>query len=189
MFKIYEYDDLMKTITKVGRDATELQATIHEVGLNCLLQLRNHNQSTPTANLLNALPNGTRVKALAHWFNVNAKGAVNVARDPQSKVWTVQLIKGRTPDMYKMDEAEATSFADLTEEREVAQFDEKALIAWITKKAKSTQRLNDGKPAVSNEAKALAARLLNFLADPTSIKVAVEQGLTEQGLTEQKEAA
>ena len=184
MFKIYEYDDLMKAVAKVGRDATELQATIHEVGLNCLLQLRDHNQSTPTANLLNALPNGTRVKALAHWFNTNAKGAVNVARDPQSKVWTVQLIKGRTPDMYKMDEAEATSFADLTEEREVAQFDEKALIAWITKKAKSTARLNDGKPAVSDEAKALASRLLNFLQAPAALKATVEQGLTEQ-----KEAA
>jgi hypothetical protein len=138
---------LSATITKIATAGRKLDTAIHQAAVSCLWHAREHGDVTLYNRLTDAMPKGSRVKALHVWaaafapISVGQKGAA--------------LAKGWQADQFKLDEAEATPFWEYTTEKNPAPLTVEKLVAWLKSRATS-----DDEAKVTPEAREAAAKML-----------------------------
>lgn len=163
-FNILDQATCKSRIKRIKSLGGRLQQEIHVVGVSTLAHIRDYGDWTGAVNLLDALPNGQRVKALAHWFNHFSGGAAKFTFAGGTAGWTCKLVKSRTPEMFDIEGAWNTSFADLTKEKDPKTLGVKEVLAYLKRKANDDGEVN-GVPRVSDEARELFASLYNIATD------------------------
>lgn len=164
LVKLMTQADLMKAIVILGSEARSVQERIHECGCSALDHVRAHGDTTGFVALLNALPNGQRVKALAYWAKHFSSGKLVMTFDKKAKTWVAKLSKDRKDSDFGIESAMLTTFADLTEEQEPKSMTVEALIKKLTTASTNSENF-DGTdiPKVEPAARALAAELVAFV--------------------------
>lgn len=161
--KLYSQTDVLVAIESIKANARTLQTEIHTCAVSTLDHVRAHGDYRGAVELLNALPNGQRVKGLAAWFRAMSSGAMQLKADPKTKLWTCTLKAGRVDADFKMVEAEATDYGDFTTEVEPKSM----TLAMLTKRmetiANDDEVLSNGKPKVEPEARIAASEVVAFL--------------------------
>lgn len=157
-FTILDQATCGKKIERIKKIGKALQSEIHSVAVSTLAHIRDHGDYTLAVSLLDALPNGQRVKALAHWYGHFSNGAATFTFDKNGG-WGAKLLKNRTPEMFDIDGAYATSFADLVAEKGYSTLGIKEAIAYLKRKANDDGLNGDGTPKVAEDARSLFAKL------------------------------
>ena len=152
-------------INSIKRRAASVQKDIHQAAYSTLDHIRCYGDYTLALALLNALPNGQRVKALALWYKHFSGGKFSPRQDKkQGNIWVGSLAKDRQDSDFNIDEAVATSFADFSAEKDPQQVTVATLVKYLEKLAGSEATLPNGEPKVQPEAMALAQKLLSAAA-------------------------
>jgi hypothetical protein len=153
--------------TAIGRIAAggkTLQARIHTVAVSTLDHIRAHGDTTLACRLLDALPNGVRVKSLAFWFSHFSNGKAKFSVDKATSQWKCNLSKERDDSDFDIEAADATNFADLTNEKSPETLTVKALEKMLAKVANNSDFFPGTTiPKVEPRAQELAARLVSKL--------------------------
>src|SRR5579864_1418864 len=102
--KLMTQSDLLKAIPLLAADARSVQERIHVCGCSALDHVRAHGDTTGFVALLNALPNGQRVKALAYWAKHFSSSKLILQFDKKAKTWVAKLSKERTDSDFKIAE-------------------------------------------------------------------------------------
>lgn len=160
---IISRDRIMSAISALASAARECESQIHNLAYSTLDHTRQHGDSTGVVALLNALPRGVRVQGLAAWYRHFSNGKMALKQDA-NKIWVCNL-KERTDSDFNMADAELTTFADLTQEATPKQLDVAAFIKSLERVSTNDATLKDGKPRVTANARALAARLVAFVRE------------------------
>jgi hypothetical protein len=164
MIKLMTQGDLMKAIPILAAQARDVQEMIHQCACSALDHVRAHGDTTGFVALLNALPNGQRVKALAYWAAHFSNKKLILQFDKKAKSWTAKLSKERTDEDFKVTEAMETTFADLTEEQEPKSMTVEALIKKLITASTNSENFDGTEiPKVEPAARALAADLVAFI--------------------------
>jgi hypothetical protein len=159
--QIMNQDQCKRAITQIGRVAGAIQQKIHLVAVSTLAHMRDHGDTTLATSLLDALPNGQRVKALAHWYEHFANGVAKFKQDKTSGKWICELSKKRASEDFDVAGAELVSFADLTAEKSVGKpFTVEQLVKKLKAWADEDGTFEDGTPKVEESARDIAAGLL-----------------------------
>lgn len=177
-FTIISQAECAKKIGKIKRIGATLQREIHLVAVSTLAHIRDHGDYTLAVQLLDALPNGQRVKALAHWYGHFSNSAATFSFDKNGG-WMCKLLKARTPEMFDIDGAFATSFADLVAEKGYTSLNLAQVAKWLQRKANDDGKNPDGTPRVTEEAREVLAALYRNATDEGFVKNA----LTPAGVT------
>lgn len=164
--KLMTQGDLMKAIPLLAADARTVQDRIHVCGCSALDHVRAHGDTTGFVALLNALPNGQRVKALAYWASHFSSKKLVLTYDKKAKTWVAVLSKQRSDSDFNIADAMAITFADLTEEQAPKTMTVEMLIKKLTSASTNSENF-DGTdiPKVEPAARALAAKLLAFVRE------------------------
>jgi len=159
--------------TAIGRIAAggkSLQARIHTVAVSTLDHIRVHGDTTLACRLLDALPNGVRVKSLAFWYSHYSNGKAKFSVDKASGQYKCNLDKDRADSDFDIASAAATNFADLTNEKSPETLTVKALEKMLERVAN-----NDGYfpgtaiPKAEPRARALASTLIAKLRSEIAV--------------------
>ena len=154
--------DIGKRIAKIAKVGNSLQAEIHEIAVQTLGHIAAHGDTTLFTRLLDGLPNGQRVKALAFWGN-HFSGKQVTASYEKDAGWTTKLVKGWSADKFDLDGAVATTFADLVPEKGYNTLTMPALAAYFKRQANNDGLNPDGsvkvEPAVRDLCASLYARM------------------------------
>lgn len=150
--------------TAIGRIKAvgeSLQAKVHTVAVSTLDHIRAHGDTTLACRLLDALPNGQRVNALAFWFGHFSNGKAKFSKDKTSKLWVCKLIE-RSDSDFDIVGANGTSFADLTNEKSPETMTLKALEKYLTKLASNAGQFYPGTaiPKVDTQTVEMASKLV-----------------------------
>lgn len=165
MIKLMTQADLMKAIPLLAADAATVQARIHECACSALDHVRAHGDTTGFVALLNALPNGQRVKALAFWAKKFSSNKLILTKG-SDKTWTAKLSKDRDDPDFQIDLACETSFADLTEEKSPEPTTIKALLAKLSKASTESGNFDGTEIAkVEPAARAWAASVIKLIRE------------------------
>lgn len=155
--------DVMAAIPVLSADAALIQERIHIIGCSTLDHIRAHGDTTGACALLNALPKGQRVKALGHWFKTFSSGKAVFLFDKGAQTWNCKLSKQRTDADFKIEDACATTFADLTDERDPVSVTVESMLRNLTRNSTNDELHDDGlTPKVSPAAREFAAKLVAF---------------------------
>lgn len=152
--------DAVKAIDTLAADAKSVQERIHVIACSTLDHARAHGDYTGCLRLLNALPNGQRVKALNTWFTHFSNKKLKFKFDKDSKTWVGEIAKERKDEDFKVAEAMETSFADLTNEVAPRTMTLEGLLKWLERQSNNSDTNADGTPKVSDDARIAAARLV-----------------------------
>lgn len=163
--KILSQSDVADFIGRICASAREVQSNIHVAAWNTLNHTKLHGDYSNALKLLNALPNGQRVKSLAFWFTKMSSGKFRPLQNGKTKAYECQKLgENRTDADFLMDQAEAISFADLTAEKDPAPLTLEKFIKGLKRTAE-----NDGMfegtdiPKVQPAARALALQVVQFI--------------------------
>lgn len=161
--KLLTAADLLAAIPALKQDADSVQERVHLYAVSGLDHVRAHGDTTGVVALMNALPRGQRVKALAFWFKKFSNSKLILTMDKDSKVWTAKLSKQRLESDYDINGAEAITFADLTDERDPQSTTVEGLLKSLVGKSTNSENF-DGTtiPKVTPEARKFAAALVAF---------------------------
>lgn len=171
-FTLYSQSQVASKVARVVRIAGRVEAEVHVIACSILDHIRAHGDTTQALVLLNGLPRGTRVKALAFWFKHYSTSKVIFTF---AKEWTVELKKDRTDEDFKISEAMETTFADLTNEKDPVSVTVESILRNLSRNATNTDMHDDGKtPKVSPEARAFASKLV-LLAREAGLDPKVKQ--------------
>lgn len=172
MIQRYTQGELPKVVKSLCGKASEVNGEIHVVGVNILEHTQKHGDYTMGETLLNGLPKGQRVKALAFWFNHFSGGKLRFELGDDG--WKGKLSKDRTEADFDITGAEAMHFQDLTVEKDPKSVTIKAMLKQLASKATNAKDFEGTDiPEVEPSARAFASRIL-FLAqnDPELTKIA-----------------
>lgn len=155
----YTMGELTKVVKSLCGKASEVNNEIHVAAVNVLEHVQIHGDTTNGVALLNGLPRGQRVKALAFWFSHFSNGKMRFELGNDG--WTVKLSKDRADTDFDIQGAEAMHFQDLTSEKDPKSVTVKALIKQLTNKATNARDFEGTDiPEVEPAARAVASRLL-----------------------------
>lgn len=158
--------EISKRVATIVTSAVSLQSDIHLAACSILEHTREHGDYTAAETLLNGLPNGQRVKALAFWFRHFSNGKLTFKKDEATKSYVGVLQKAREDADFRMDEACETSFADLTNEQEPKSVTVESMVRNLSRSATNADMHKDGiTPKVTPEARALASKIIAFVRD------------------------
>lgn len=163
--KILSVEECNKSIGEIRSNAKALQAVIHTVACSTLVHVRDTGDTRGMLALVQALPNGQRVEGLKAWYTGMSSGAITFGKNNDTGETTVKLAKDRKPEMFLMEQAEATDFGSYTKEARPRTFTVEQLIKQLQAKADDTTLNVDGTPKVSPEARMLAGRMLKSYND------------------------
>ena len=149
--------------TAIGRIAAAgktLQSRIHVVAVSTLDHIREHGDTTLACRLLDALPNGVRVKSLGFWFGHFSNGKAKFSQD-KAGAWKCNLSKERADSDFDIEGADATTFADLTSEKSPETMTVQMLEKMLAKVANNSEYFPGTTiPKVEAKAQEFAARLV-----------------------------
>jgi hypothetical protein len=155
----YTMGDLAKVVKSLCGKASEVNNEIHVCAVNILEHTLQHGDYTNGVALLNGLPRGQRVKALAFWFSHFSNGKLRFELGNDG--WVGKLSKDRADSDFDIQGAEAMHFQDLTSEKDPKSLTVKALIKQLTNKATNAKDFEGTDiPEVEPAARAVASRLL-----------------------------
>ena len=157
-FTILDQATCGKKISRIAKIGRALQNEIHIVAVSVLAHIRDHGDYTQAVQLLDALPSGQRVKALAHWFGFYSASAATFAFDKNGG-WGCKLLKARTPEMFDIEGAYLTSFADLVAEKGYTTMTAEQVLSYLKRKSNENGLNPDGTAKVSPEARDILASL------------------------------
>lgn len=160
--KILSTADTAKLIKSIRGRAASVQRDIHIAAVSTLAHIRDHGDYTLAVDLMNALPSGQRVKGLAVWYKNFSNGKFKLTC--KNKIWTGSLEKDRDVEDFDVDAATDVTYGEFTAETEPKQATVDTLRKYLEKMAANDEKLPDGKPKVTEEAKALAAAALVAIA-------------------------
>lgn len=155
--------DVLAKIEVIKDSAKNLQADIHQCAVSTLDHVRAHGDTRGVTALLNALPNGQRVKGLAAWYRAMSSGKVGLKVNKESKLWECTLQKERADEDFKMTEAEATDYGAFTAEREPVTMTLASFIKRIERIANDDETNTDGSAKVEAPARVMAAEVVAFI--------------------------
>lgn len=154
--------------TAIGRIAATgkvLQARIHAVAVSTLAHIRDHGDTTLACRLLDALPNGQRVKSLAFWYShFSGKKAV-FSVDKANDLYKCKLDTARTPEDFDIEGANATTFADLTVEKTPEMMDVKAFERMLKRIGDNDGTFDNGTAKVHPLVRELAAKCVGLVRE------------------------
>ena len=156
--------EALAEIPLLASDAASVQTRIHVVGCSTLDHVRAHGDTRGVTALLNALPNGQRVKALGAWYRAFSNNKLIPKLDKKTGVWSVELSKKREDADFNVAGACEVTFADFTVERDPVSVTVESLVRNMVRMANNTDT-HDGTdiPKVSPEARAVAAQIVAFM--------------------------
>ena len=165
--------ELADYVTVLGASAREVQERIHIAAWNSLDHIREHGNYTGALQLLNALPNGQRVKGLALWYKTFSSEKFVPRQNGKTKVWECEKLGVRTDADFRMVEAEATTFADLTAEKNPETITLEKFLHGL-KRTATNEAFHDGTaiPKVAPEVRMAALVMLKAYNDTLAAKVA-----------------
>lgn len=151
--------DVKGRIAKLVLSAVEQEAEIHLVGCSTLEHISLHGDTTGALALMNGLPVGIRVKALAEWYRHFSNGAIQLKL--KERTWTISLKAGWNKEQFKVDDALAVTFADLTTERDPVTLTLEKFIKGLERTANNSEMF-DGTttPKVAPNVRAVAAQFV-----------------------------
>lgn len=161
--KLLTAADLLAAIPALKQDADSVQERIHLYAVSGLDHVRAHGDTTGVVALMNALPRGQRVKALAFWMKKFSNSKLILTFDKDGKVWAAKLSKQRVDGDFDIEGAEAVTFADLTDEKDPQSTTVEGLIKSLVGKSTNSENFDGTEiPKVTPEARKLAAALVAF---------------------------
>lgn len=175
--------ELRKAIKSVATSASKVNARIHVVAVSCFAHVRDHNDWTPAAMLLNALPTGTRVKALAYWFKYFSNGKLTFSKNDEGE-YRGHLAKDRNRNDFDVDNAWLTPFGDLTVEKSPSVLTTDKLIKLIAQRAKKDEYDKNGTRVTTRAAVTLAANLERYAEELKNSDEFAELRAEEQAVLE-----
>ena len=107
----------IKTIATAG---AKLQTSIHETAIQCLMHAKQHGDVTLLASLLDAMPRSTRREDFKTW--VFAFAPIAISFDKKQGKHVCKGVNITDEDNWKLEEAEATPFWELTVDKASQQF-------------------------------------------------------------------
>lgn len=152
-----------RIIGEIGTASKQLQEDIHNVAVSCLAHVRDHGDTTLAVDLLKALPNGQRVKALAVWFSHFSNSKLTLRLDNESGEWVAKLDKQRTVADFDVEGAVVTNYADLTTEKDPQPLTVEKFLRMIEKVANDDKVLTTGERKVPAEVASLASSMLQLV--------------------------
>jgi len=153
-------------VAKLVLTAAEVQSEIHLIGCSTLDHTRVHGDYTGAVALLNGLPKGQRVKALAYWFRHFSNGKMVAKINSDTKLWDIELKKDRTDADFRVDEAIEITFADLTAEKDPTTLELDKFLKGLDRTANNTENFDGTNiPKVAAETRAMAARIVAFVRE------------------------
>ena len=158
-FPILDKATIGKKISRIKRTGQALQQEIHVVAVNTLIHIRDHGDYTLAINLLDALPNGQRVKALANWYRHFSGDAVTFNFAPDGEGWAGKLAKKRDDSQFDIEGAIATTYGDLMPEKGYSTLTVAGVLSMLKRKANEDGLNKDGSPKVEPAARELMADL------------------------------
>ncbi len=162
--KFVSRSDIHKRVARCVRIGVKVEAEIHILACSILMHTRDHGDYTAGEALLNGLPRGTRVKALAFWFKHFSNGKLTFKVNDENK-YVGKLDKDRDEGDFKLDDAVGMTFADLTNEKAPTSVTVQSLLSGIKSKATNAELNDDGSPKVTPEARDVASKILAFVRD------------------------
>jgi len=166
MFTAIDRGSIHKRVDRCVRIAGKVESEIHLIATSILQHTQQHGDYTAGVTLLNGLPRGTRVKALAYWFKHFSNGKLLFKVDDETKLYVGKLDKDRDESDFKIDDAWATTFADLTNEVEPKSLTVEKLIKTLSRNATNSEMHDDGvTPKVTAEARELASKIVAFVRE------------------------
>lgn len=159
-------------IMTIATTAKALQSQIHQCAVSTLWHINEHGDFRGAQALLNALPNGQRVQALAVWFQHFSDGALQIKK-AEAGGFAVSLKTGwKDKCSIDIEAACLTDYAAFTKEAKPATFTVEKLLKMIEDKANNVELNVDGSPKVDPAARGIAAKLV--AAYRAMIKAAAE---------------
>jgi hypothetical protein len=160
---IIAVENVDESISKLVKVAVASQALAHEIAVSILSHLSTSGDIRHAVKLVNALPKGFRREGLAVWFEKYSSKKLVIKFNEELGQYSGKLHSGWNADDIKVEEGDATPFYDLTKEVRPGKtkgLDDliKQLKGW----ANNDKTTDDGKPAVSEEARDTAAALVAF---------------------------
>lgn len=178
--KLLTQGDVAKLIDTIKVSAGELQSSIHQAGCSTLDHARAHGDYTGITRLMDALPNGQRVKALAYWYGHFSNGKVSLSRNKETGAWQVNKDRfaSRVDEDFRVADACETTFADLTVEKDPQSLTLAKFIKNLSRSATNTERF-DGTDVekVTPKTRAFASRLMALSkTDPDLVALLADEG-------------
>lgn len=161
--KLLTQTDVLVAIDVIKASARSLQTDIHVCAVSTLDHVRAHGDYRGVVALLNALPNGQRVKGLAAWYRSMSSGKLALKLDKTSKEWIADLSKDRADTDFKMAEAEATDYGAFTAEREPVTMTLLSFVKRIESIANNDEKNDDGTDKVEPAARIMAAETVAMI--------------------------
>jgi hypothetical protein len=164
---LLKQSEIGAAISAVAAAARANQTAIHEIAVSTLDHTREFGDFTGCERLLNALPNGQRVKSLAQWFNVMSGKQLTITLDPKTKVWSGKLQRSANSEAdFDIAKAMEVDYGSFQPEIVQSVITLKTLLQKVTKIATDTETVTiDGKtvPRVSAEVQAIAAQTVAYM--------------------------
>lgn len=151
-------------ITKIRRVGEVLQANVHAVAVGTLAHAAAHGDVTVAADLLNALPSGQRVKALVEWYRHFSSKQMSLYVDKKTGSYVGKMVPGWSADKFRVEDAKAVSYGDLTKEKNPAQtIDLKAVRGMLARIVNNTKANADGSLQVTERARSVSIELVQLV--------------------------
>ncbi len=164
---LYSRSQIASRVERIVRIAGRVDAEVHVVLCSILDHTREHGDYTALERLLNGLPNGVRKQGIVAWVKHFTNKKL-IPRQDKHKVWVCDLSKDRTDADFNIVEAMAITYGDFTAEPVPTTMTLALLLKMLEKKATSVEVNKDGSPKVSDEAKAMASKLVAFARTETT---------------------
>lgn len=153
----------------IGKSAKALQADIHQVAVSTLDHCREHGDYRGALALVNALPNGQRVKGLVAWFVNFSNGKLLFKGGTKGEAFTAELKKDRVDSDFAVQAAMLVDYGSFTAEVAPKTMTLEAFIKSLETKADNDEANTDGTPKVSQEARAFAAKCVALYRTQQSV--------------------
>lgn len=177
--KLMTQGDTAKLIDSIAERGATLQADIHTAAVNSFNHAFVHGDNTLCTRLLDVLPNGQRVKALAHWYSHFSNGAITLSVDPETKSWKVNKDRfarraDLVPDVQAATErAMETTFADLTAEKDPATLTLERFLKSLKRTATNAENFDGTEiPKVSPALRVVASKLVSIVEEEVAAQKA-----------------
>jgi hypothetical protein len=158
--QLYTQSQIGSKVARIVRVAGKVDSELHVVLCSILDHTREHGDYTAILPLLNGLPKGQRVKAIAAWLK-HFSGKKLIARiDSESKQWVCELSKDRQESDFDIVGAMAITFGDFTAEKDPTVFGVDDVLKFLERKATDFDTNKDGSPKVSEAARNFASKLV-----------------------------
>ena len=146
-----------ETVATIGKRGKALDKLIHRAAVSAIYHAREFGDVRKFEALCEAMPKGSRVKALVAWYEAH----VPVDADDEGNR---KLKKGRTADDFKIEDAAKTPFWEFTKERAPVALTLEKLMEYVEKRIEKLDDLQD------EEARAILLQGIKAAADSAAAK-------------------